>query len=173
MRSLLPPRLAAMSLATFMAKATHCSPRASANLLATAVWEPSWVNQRVLCKSDNMAVVAILNTGSAKDSLLMHLLCCLFFYAAHYHFSLSATHLPDRENFGTDALSHNKHIQFLSTYPQALPTPTAIPVAIVQLAVTSRPDWTSKSWKQLFISILNRGLPSPQSDPTGQPSSTT
>ena len=94
MQSLLPHRLAAISLATFMPKATHCSQRASANLLAAAVWEPSWVNQRVLCKSDNMAVVAVLSTRSAKDPLLMHLLSCLFFYAAHYHFTQYTQPIP-------------------------------------------------------------------------------
>ncbi len=37
-------------------------------------------------RTDNMAVVAVLKSHTAKDPLLMHLVRCLIFYAAIYRF---------------------------------------------------------------------------------------
>ena len=132
-------------------------------LLAAAVWGHEWSGQRVLCRCDNAAVVAVINSGSARDPLLMHLLRCLFFYAAHYEFSVTARHIPGKQNIGADAISRNNSSLFLSSYPQANPTATPLPPALLELAVLSRPDWTAKNWKQLFASTLNRVLPNQQS----------
>ena len=48
--------------------------------------------------SDNEAVVAVLNSGYARDGVLMHLLWCLFFIAASFSFWYSACHIPGRLN---------------------------------------------------------------------------
>ncbi len=50
-----------------------------------------------------MAVVTVINKGATRDPLLMHLVRCLFFYSAHYRFTLSAVHLPGSSNSGADA----------------------------------------------------------------------
>ncbi len=124
--------------------------------LAAAVWGQDWSGQRVLCKCDNTAVVIVINSGTAKDPLLMHLMRCLFFYAAHYKFVDSAHHLPGKDNSGEDAISRNNADLFLSLYHQAIRTATPIPTALLQLAISSRPDWTDMIWKQSFTATLSR-----------------
>lgn len=138
-------------------------------LFAAAVWGRSWSGQRILCKSDNSAVVTVINMGTARDPLLMHMLRCLFFYAAHYNFSVSASHLPGRLNTGADALSRNNLDNFFSNCPQASRLATPIPTPLAALIVTHRPDWTSKLWQQLFASTLRMASPSPQSGHTNPP----
>ena len=51
-------------------------------LVAAAVWGRQWVGSTVLCNSDNEAVMAVLQSGSAKDKKLAHMLRCLFFLEA-------------------------------------------------------------------------------------------
>ncbi len=112
--------------------------------------------------------VAVINSGSAKDPLLMQLLRCLFFYAAYYKFSVTARHLPGMENTGADAISRDNATLFLSTYPQANQVPVPIPPALTQLAMLCKHDWRSRIWKQLVASTLSKALPSPPHGPTGQ-----
>ena len=133
-------------------------------VFAAAIWGPSWSGQRIKCKSDNSAVVTVVNTGSAQDPLLMHMLHCLFFYAAYYKFSVSASHLPGKQNIGADTLSCNNLDLFFSNCPQASHLPSPIPPPLVTLVVTRQPDWTSKLWQQLFTSTLKMRLPNPQSE---------
>ena len=52
-------------------------------LLAVAIWGKEWMSQSVRCWSDNAALAAVVNTGWCGDRHLMHLMQCLFFYAAH------------------------------------------------------------------------------------------
>ena len=123
-------------------------------VFAAAIWGPSWSGQRIRCKSDNSAVVTVVNTGSTRDPLLMHMLRCLFFYAAHCKFSVSTSHLPGKQNIGADALSLNNLDLFFSNCPQASHLPSPIPPPLVTLVVTRQPDWTSKLWQQLFSFTL-------------------
>ena len=48
----------------------------------------------------------------------MHLLRCLVFFAAVYHFDLVAEHLPGTHNLAADALSRNDLTLFSSLVPQ-------------------------------------------------------
>ena len=54
-----------------------------------------------------MAVVEVLHSGTAHNPLLMHLLRCFVFYAAVYHFSFTAAHVPGTHNGAADALPRN------------------------------------------------------------------
>ena len=56
-------------------------------MLAAAVWGRSWEGRRVRFFSDNAAVVAVIGRRSARHPSLLHLLRCLYFYAAHYQFT--------------------------------------------------------------------------------------
>ena len=135
-------------------------------VFAAAIWGPSWSGQRIRCKSDNSAVVTVVNTGSARDPLLMHMLHCLFVYAAYYKFSVLASHLPGKQNIGADALSRNNLDLFFSNCPQASHLLSPIPPPLVTLVVTHQQDWTSKLWQQLFTSTLKMASPNPQNGPT-------
>ena len=59
-------------------------------VLSCAIWGPVLARQRVLFQCNNSSVVAALQKGSAKDSIVMHLLCCLWFFVAHYDIVLTS-----------------------------------------------------------------------------------
>ena len=52
-------------------------------VLACAIWGKYWKGQRLVCYCDNAVVVAIINSGSSKKPLAMHLMRLLFFVSAH------------------------------------------------------------------------------------------
>ena len=92
-------------------------------VVAIAVWGHDWQSCSVLVRSDNMAVVSALSSGSAKDPLLMHLLRCLHFFLAHFDISLTASHIAGVYNTAADALSTTCHVTtchvFFSAYPKS------------------------------------------------------
>lgn len=96
-------------------------------VIATLLWGREWRGSHVRFQSDNKAVVAALNAGSACHPLLAHLLRCLFFWQAAFDFHCSATHIPGRLNRAADALSRDNLLSFFSLFPQASPQPTPIP----------------------------------------------
>ena len=136
--------------------------------LATTVWGPKWQSCKVICRCDNQTVVAVINKGSAKDPSLAHLFRCISFYAAHYHFSLHAQHVPGHHNRIADALSRNNLPLFSSLLPQATPAPEPIPQEAVQMAMMTNTEWTSQTWKALFVATLPDDLPSPPLKSTPQ-----
>ena len=60
-------------------------------VVAAALWGHQWRRSCVRFRSDNMAVVSIFKTRTARHPLLMHLLRCFVFYAASYFIS---EHVP-------------------------------------------------------------------------------
>ncbi len=97
-------------------------------VVGAAVWGHHWVGKVVTVRSDNMATVEIVNSGTCRDPKAMHLLRSLFFIAAHFHFCLRATHIRGKDNGLADALSRNNHETFLALcsagQPQTNPDPT-------------------------------------------------
>ena len=61
--------------------------------MAAALWGLHWSGKHVRFHSDNMAVVSVLTSRTAKDPLLLHLLRCFSFYCAHFCFHFSARHI--------------------------------------------------------------------------------
>ena len=122
--------------------------------LSATVWGSRWQSCRVTCRCDNESVVAVINKGSAKDLSLSHLLRCISFYAAHYHFMLEAQHVPGHHNQIADALSRNNMLLFSSLHPQAVPVPEPIPQEAIQMAMMTNTDWTSQTWRALFKATL-------------------
>ena len=119
-------------------------------LFAIAIWGSQWAGSLVECHCDNMAVVAVINSGRCKDPTLMHLLRCLFFMAAHFSITVKAFHIPGVENIAADAISRNDLSRFMQATPEATPDPYPIPEKLVQMLVRLQPDWTSSLWAQLF-----------------------
>ena len=92
-------------------------------VVAAALWGGLWRGKHICFHSDNMAVVSILSTKTAKSPPpLMHLLRCFSFYCALYCINVSCVHVPGAINAAADALSHNKLPLFSS-----LPTGFTIP----------------------------------------------
>ena len=121
-------------------------------VIAAAIWGSRWESKHICFHSDNMAVVAVLNTRSAKSPLLMHLLRCFAFYSAYFRFHFTARHVPGVLNTAADALSRNNLQLFSSLVPQA--QESSIPPSLYNLLIGTRPDWGSPAWSQLFSHSL-------------------
>ena len=80
-----------------------------------------------VCMCDNAAVVSIVKSGTSKDSLVMHLMRCMFLFTARHQLVLLPKHLPGIENVAADHLSHNALSQFLQLMPEARTEPTVLP----------------------------------------------
>ena len=128
-------------------------------VMAVAIWGHHWQRSCVHFRSDNMAVVNILNSRTSKDQLFMHLLRCLVFYSAFFRFHFVAEHVPGVLNVAADAISRNNLPLFFSIFPQ-IPR-VAIPQSVLDLLVTRRPNWGSKDWTRQFVCSLTGGSQMP------------
>ena len=97
-------------------------------------------------------MVSAITAGMARDLLLMHFLRCLHFFCAHYGIVLRARHIAGVQNTAADALSRDKREVFLSS--QAPLTASHIPQSLLDMLLLSKPDWTSPSWRTLFLATL-------------------
>lgn len=79
---------------------------------------PFLVWHHVLFHVNNMAVVTVVHNLNTSDSFLCQLLLSFYFYAAHYHFTFSSTHIASTLNKAADALSLGNLSLFHSLYPQ-------------------------------------------------------
>ena len=73
-----------------------------------------WQHAQVNCHCDNQAAANVINKGSARDPLLVHLLRYLFLC---YPFSIpfTAQHIPRHSNLAVDALSQDQLTTFFSS----------------------------------------------------------
>ena len=121
-------------------------------VIAAALWGKRWKGRTVRAQCDNAAVVAIVNSGASREPEAMHLRRCLAFLEAKFQFFIFATHIKGIDNTLADALSRDNVSVFHSLYPQAKKEPVAIPAALLDLLVVSKPDWTSQNWTALWSS---------------------
>ena len=121
-------------------------------IIAVAViWGPMWRRgQQVCCHCDNMAVVQVLNTCTAQDSQLMHMLRCFHFIEAAYYFVLVASHVPGKLNELASDLSCNRLSILLQKTSWAYPQPSHIPQPFLLALLDPCWDWTSETWTNLF-----------------------
>ena len=67
----------------------------------------------MLYKYNNLGVVSALHKGSAKHPIMMNLLCCFWFFIAHYDIDLTCKHIAGSQNNTADNLSRcNMHFFF-------------------------------------------------------------
>ena len=85
----------------------------------------------------------------------MHLLWFIFFVSAKFEFSLTAAHVPGRQNPLADAISRDNAALFLSLSPQADQTPTEVSQDLIDKLLIEKPDWTSNSWTFWFHITFN------------------
>ena len=123
-------------------------------VMAIALWGHRCAHSRIYLYSDNLAVVQCLESRSAKDRILSHLLRCLFFFLAQHQISYTAFHIAGRNNRAADALSRNDLHVYFSIFPQAPRTPTGFPLSLTSLLLDSSLSWTSRGWKELFRNCL-------------------
>ena len=123
-------------------------------VLMMAVWGPSLSKQNVLLQCDNRSLVTSINKGTIKPPLVMHLLCSLWFFTAHYDTVLTATHILGVTNTAADQISRNQLSLFHLTNPRASRLPTPIPASLQWIVSPRGPDWTSPKFRELFKNTL-------------------
>ena len=121
---------------------------------SVALWGKKWQGKSLLVQSDNTAAVAMVNSQTSHDTEAMHLIRCLTFILARFQLTLSAVHIPGKENNLADALSRNNLAFFHSVFPQAERHQTEIPTALVELLLGARPDWISTQWTEMWNIIF-------------------
>ena len=124
-------------------------------VVAAALWGHQWHGQVVLFKSVNTATVAAINSGSARDPSIRHLLRCLFFFAASWHFHYNASHIPGIENSIADALSRNNAHLLFSLAPSANILPSPVPLSLQDLIFHTDASWTSTRWRNTFRHFMD------------------
>ena len=100
--------------------------------IAAHVWGTHWFRQHILFRSDNEAVVAILNSRTSKNPPIMHLVRSLLSAAAVHNFSFAAVHVPGVENPIADALSRFRWQDFKRLAPWANASPTPVPSQLLE-----------------------------------------
>ena len=88
-------------------------------VVACAVWGRAVQGGVIRCRTDNAAVVLIVNKGQSKNELAMHLMRCLAFFAATLQIVVRAEHVPGWDNAAADAFSRDKLALFRLQVPSA------------------------------------------------------
>ena len=125
-------------------------------VITALMWGQEWKGMLVQVRCDNAAMVAIVNSGSSRNSQAMHLRRCLAFLAAKGDFRLRAVHIRGVENVAADALSRNNLNVLRSCCPQADPQETAVPPDILDVVLLQEPDWMARSWTELWRFTLDK-----------------
>ena len=92
-------------------------------VIAAHVWGTHFARRHVLSRTNNEAVVYILNSRTSRIPLLMHLLCHLLASVARFNFSFASQHVPGVHNYIADALSrfHWQEFRRFALQAQLLP----------------------------------------------------
>ena len=125
-------------------------------VIAVTLWGAGWAENIILVRSDNMSVMIALVSGAARDPLLMHLLRCLHFLTACHQIGVQSRHIAGVLNTAADALSRDNLSTFYRCIPQADKTSSTVPVQLLGMLLHQRPDWTSYSWRRMFLSSWDR-----------------
>ena len=93
-------------------------------VVAAHVLGTQWSRKHVLFRSDNEAVVHMLNSKTSRTPSLITLLRSLLLSAARYSFSFSSQNIPGVNNLIADSLSrfHWQGLQQLAPEEQHVPT---------------------------------------------------
>ena len=74
-------------------------------VVASKVWAEAWANKQIHIFCDNMAVVEVLNTGKARDSVLDMCARNIWLISAMFNIQFKFTHIPGKQNSLADLLS--------------------------------------------------------------------
>ena len=96
-------------------------------VVATAVWGHKLEGKRVIFRSDNESVVAIINKQSFPCPDIMHLVRIFVLQCLKYNLHFKSNHIPGIDNEISDALSRFQMIRFRRLVPTAAPEAVRIP----------------------------------------------
>ena len=73
--------------------------------MAAKIWAETWANKQIHVFCDNMAVVEVLNTGKARDSILATCARNIWLISAMFNVQFQFTHISGKQNLLADLLS--------------------------------------------------------------------
>ena len=123
-------------------------------LLSCTVWGPKLSQTRVLFQCDNLSLVSAISKGSSKETYVMHLLRCLWFFVAYFDVDMHVEHIAGLDNTTADQLSRNLMQCFFSSHPQARLLPMPLPPSLLQIVASPSLDWTSPHFARMFSDTI-------------------
>ena len=88
-------------------------------VLASAIFSPQWSGKVIQIKTDNAAVIQVIETTRAQNAHLMYLL--RLFFTSYYDLWFTASHIAISLNTSADALSRNNMAVFFLQVPHTCP----------------------------------------------------
>ena len=77
-------------------------------LLALLIWAEELRDKSILLRSDNMAVVCVINNNTTKDKTIMILVRKLVLLCLKYNILVKSKHIPGKQNVISDLLSRSQ-----------------------------------------------------------------
>ena len=74
-------------------------------VVALKVWGQAWANKSIEIRCDNLAVVEVLSSGKARDSIMATCARNIWLLAAIYNINVMVTHIRGCDNSVADLLS--------------------------------------------------------------------
>ena len=90
-----------------------------------------WQRQKILIHCDNLAVVAVWESGSTHAKETMALVRLLYYCAARYNINICVVHIAGVNNVIADCLSRFQQDRFRQLVPLANPIPATIPAWLI------------------------------------------
>lgn len=102
-------------------------------LLALCIWAPLLKNSKILFRTDNIALVDILNKRTSKSKRVMSIIRPFVLRSMNYNIQFKAKHIVGAKNNIADALSRFQLEKFKRLAPLAEDTPEIIPQEFIDL----------------------------------------
>lgn len=96
--------------------------------LAIFLWYPSFKCKKIAFHVDNTAVLSALNSKSAKNDRVMHLLRFIVYWSMIGHFQIKSFYVSSKNNFIADAISRGQFQRFRRLAPASDQSATAVPM---------------------------------------------
>ena len=74
-------------------------------VVALKIWAPQWANKSIQIMCDNMAVVEVLTSGRARDSIMATCAHNVWLLAAMFNVNIIVSHIRGLDNSIADLLS--------------------------------------------------------------------
>jgi hypothetical protein len=96
-------------------------------VFALATWADLFANKSIHVKTDNAALVSVINKQSSSDPCIMFLVRKMMHLSLRYNILLSASHIEGHVNAAADALSRGRFALFQTLHPTADQSSSIIP----------------------------------------------
>lgn len=107
-------------------------------LVAISMWTDTLSSKVIEIRTDNAALVPIINKLYCKDPVVFRLMHPLALVCMKHNILLIAKHIPGKENIGADLLSRNKIPEFIRLFNNKDHAHTEVPLELLPTATKAR-----------------------------------